>query len=305
MYSQNHQQGHNPRLNGSGRGMPNLLYNYQQHQQHHPSQNQHHQGLQQDHSLTSNGLGHHGNFSANVLSNSSPFNANIANGHGRNQAAQAAPPNEMWAEQLKVYKDSERAHTAMTEQQQPHYYARLKSSENKGLNVAPAAAIKAQADGENDLRRPQRTEEELNRQDWHNMDLSGQGLRNLAPELFRYKFLSQLYIASNRLARVPKQIGELRQLTHLDLSYNQITDLPPELGMCTYLKKLLLFNNNITELPVELGSLHQLDMLGIEGNPLREQMRDEIVKNGTKSFINYLREAAPRKSARPCLGVNS
>lgn len=279
--------------------MPNLLYNYQQHQQHHPSQNQHHQGLQQDHGLpNANGLGHHGNYSAGVLSNASPFNANISNGHSAaNRAPQAAPPNEMWAEQLKLYKDTERAHSAMTDQQQPHYYARLKSSENKGLNVAPSATIKTQADGENDMRRPQRTEEELSRQDWHNMDLSGQGLRNLSTELFRYKFLSQLYIASNRLARVPKQIGELRHLTHLDLSCNQIVDLPPELGMCTYLKKLLLFNNNIVELPLELGSLHQLEMLGIEGNPLQAEMKEEIVNKGTKSFINYLREHAPGKSA--------
>ena len=129
------------------------------------------------------------------------------------------------------------------------------------------------------------------------MDLSGQGLRNLSLELFRYKFLSQLYIASNKLSRVPKQIGELRHLTHLDLSCNQISDIPPELGMCTYLKKLLLFNNNIVELPLELGSLHQLEMLGIEGNPLQSEMKEEIIHKGTKSFINYLRENAPGKSA--------
>lgn len=305
MYSQNHQQGHNARLNGAGRGMPNLLYNYQQHQQHHPSQNQHHQGLQQDHGLTSaNGMGHHGNFTSGVLSNASPFSANLTNGHsGTSRTTQAAPPNEMWAEQLRLHKETERAHVAMTEQQQPHYYARLKSSENKGLSVAPSTATKAQTDDENDLRRPQRTKEELNRQDWHNMDLSGQGLRNLSLELFRYRFLSQLYIASNKLVRVPKQIGELRQLTHLDLSCNQISSLPPELGMCTYLKKLLLFNNNIVELPVELGSLHQLEVLGIEGNPLQSEMKEEIIHKGTKSFINYLREHAPSKFASADLGV--
>lgn len=244
-----------------------------------------------------NGLGHHGGFPSGVLSNSSPFNANIPNGHSSTPRAGQNPPNEMWSEQLRMAKESERAHSAMTDQQQPHYYARLKASENKGIGAPPPASVKTQADGESDLaerRRPWNTENK--RQDWHNMDMSGQGLRNLAPELFRYQFLNELYIASNKLSRLPKQIGELRQLRHLDASFNQITELPPELGMCTYLKQLLLFNNSIQELPFELGSLHLLEMLGIEGNPLHQEVKQEIVEKGTKSLINALRETAPGKS---------
>lgn len=300
MYSQNHQQGHNARLNGAGRGMPNLLYGYQQHTQHqHPSQNQHHQALQPDHGLSNaNGLSHHNSFGSGVLTNSSPFNANMPNGHATSARAGQAPPNEMWAEQIRLHKEAERAHTAMTEQQQPHYYARLKASENKGIGGPPPASSKALTDGEHELgdrRKPYETLEETKRQDWHNMDMSGQGLRNLALELFRYQFLNELYIASNKLSRLPKQIGELRQLRHLDASYNQISELPPELGMCTYLKQLLLFNNNITELPYELGSLHLLEMLGIEGNPLDAAVKQEIVEKGTKSLITALKESAPGK----------
>ncbi|KAG9253050.1 Endonuclease/exonuclease/phosphatase [Emericellopsis atlantica] len=302
MYSQNHQQSHNARLNGAGRGIPNMLYNYGQHaQQHHPSQNQHHQGLGPDHGLSNtNGLNHHNNYTSGVLSNS-PFSPNLPNGHGGSRGGQAAP-NEGWQEQLRLFKDSERAHSAMTEQQQPHYYARLKASENKGIGGPPAASTKTQADNETDLadrRRPYNPMDEAKRQDWHNMDMSGQGLRNLAPELFRYQFLNELYIASNKLTRLPKQIGELRQLRHLDASYNQLVDLPPELGMCTYLKQLLLFSNNITELPFELGSLHLLEMLGVEGNPLEAGVKTELVEKGTKSLINALKESAPPPPTPP------
>ncbi|RDA82449.1 hypothetical protein CP532_3573 [Ophiocordyceps camponoti-leonardi (nom. inval.)] len=299
MYSQNHQQSHNARLNGAGRGMPNMMYNFPQHAQHqHPSQSQHHQGLHHDHGMpNTNGLGHHASFPPSVMSNSSAFNSNnLPNGHSGNTRGPQVPPNEMWQEQLRMYKEIERAHSAMTEQQQPHYYARLKASENRGIGGPPESSAKPQADGEgdeNDLRRPYNVEKEARRQDWHNMDMSGQGLRNLAPELFRYQFLNELYIASNKISRLPKEIGELRQLRHLDASYNQISELPPELGMCTYLKQLLLFNNNITGLPFELGSLHLLDMLGIEGNPLEANLKQEIVEKGTKSLINALREGAP------------
>ncbi|KAH7152827.1 Endonuclease/exonuclease/phosphatase [Dactylonectria macrodidyma] len=298
MYSQNHQQGHNGRLNGAGRGLPNLLYNYQHTQHQHPSQTQHHQGLQHDHGLpNTNGLGHHSSFASGVLSNSTPFNTSaLQNGHSTNARGGQVPQNEMWQEQLRMHKEAERAHAAMTEQQQPHYYARLKASENRGIGGPPPTTVRAQADGEDDpadRRRPWVVDKDKTRQDWHNMDMSGQGLRNLAPELFKYQFLNELYIASNKLTRLPKEIGELRQLRHLDASYNQISELPPELGMCTYLKQLLLFNNNIQELPFELGSLHLLEMLGIEGNPLEPAVKQEIMEKGTKSMINALREGAP------------
>lgn len=306
MYSQNHQQCHSARLNGAGRGMPNLLYNYQQHAQHqHPSQSQHHQGLQHD----ANGLTHHASFASGVMASSSAFGANaLPNGHsGNNGRGAQGSQNEMWQEQLRLHKESERAHAAMTNQQQPHYYARLKASENRGIGEPPPSSAKTQADGESDKidrRRPYNFEKETRRQDWYNMDMSGQGLRNLAPELFRYEFLNELYISSNKLTRLPKEIGDLRQLRHLDASYNQISELPPELGMCTYLKQLLLFNNTISDLPFELGSLHLLDMLGVEGNPLDPNLKQELMEKGTKSLINALREGAPGTSGprRPGTG---
>ena len=301
MYSQNHQQGHNARMNGAGRGMPNLLYNYQQHAQHqHQSQAQHHQGLQHDHGIpNNNGMSHHSTFTSGVLSNSNSFTPNsLSNGHNTAGRGNQAPQNEMWQEQLRMQKDAERAHAAMTEQQQPHYYARLKASENRGIGGLTPSVTRAQPDTDNDTndrRRPWSLERESKRQDWHNMDMSGQGLRNLAPELFRYQFLNDVYIASNKLTRLPKEIGELRQLRHLDASFNQISELPPELGMCTFLKQLLLFNNNIQELPFELGSLHLLELLGIEGNPLEPGVKQEIIDRGTKSLVNALREGAPSK----------
>jgi CCR4-NOT transcription complex subunit 6 len=72
-----------------------------------------------------------------------------------------------------------------------------------------------------------------------------------------------------------------------------MTELPPELGMCVYLKHLLVFDNSIRTLPNELGSLYQLEMLGIEGNPLDAGMKQEIMEHGTKALIHHLREQAP------------
>lgn len=131
----------------------------------------------------------------------------------------------------------------------------------------------------------------IRRQDWDAMDLSGQGLRALSPSLFSdYMFLGKLYIDNNRLTHLHPAIGQLRNLTHLDASNNDLHDIPEEIGMLVNLKYLLLFDNNITLLPYEVGHLFKLEVLGIEGNPLDERLKEEIVQNGTKALVTTLRE---------------
>ena len=136
-----------------------------------------------------------------------------------------------------------------------------------------------------DRGRPSNQDGLIRRQNWLNMDISGQGLRILTAPLFAYTFLNELYIASNKITHIPASIGKLRQLRYLDASNNQLADLPPEIGMCVYLKHLLLFDNQLHTLPDEMGSLYQLEMLGIEGNPLDSALKREIMDNGTKSLI--------------------
>lgn len=203
--------------------------------------------------------------------------------------------------QLRLHKEAEKAHLHMTENHNGHYYARIKAAENRGLgpSIVPASSNNVvDADEEAAARRPHMVEKTDQRQDWFNMDMSGQGVRNLSIELFdHYAFLKELYIASNRLQHIPAAFGQLRNLTLLELSHNQITEIPPELGMCTSLKQLFLFDNQIQTLPFELGSLFNLETLGIEGNPLDQNMKQELMEKGTKSLVALLREQAPGQQA--------
>jgi CCR4-NOT transcription complex subunit 6 len=188
----------------------------------------------------------------------------------------------------------------------PNHYARLRAGENRGITPAPAQPVAASDDSQDngesrDLGRMADQQSPLKRQDWHNMDLSGQGLRVLSAPVFNYVFLKELYVASNKLAYLPPTIGQLRHLTLLDVSNNQLVDLPPELGMCVYMKQLLAFDNRIQTLPNELGSLYQLDILGIEGNPIDQGMKQVVMEHGTKKLIERLREEAPGKVTAPLL----
>ncbi|KAI0814325.1 glucose-repressible alcohol dehydrogenase transcriptional effector [Xylaria sp. FL0064] len=305
MYGPNHQQGHNSRLNGvaGGRGMPQMMYNtYVQpqgaHQHHtHP---QHHQNLQQDHANhnTTPGSINHSAFSAGLGPNVSPFtpsnhqNGTAATTRGAQNQQQYG---EHWNEQMKAFKAAEQAHQTMAEQHQQHYYARTKASENKGIGPLASTNTNETVEGEvEDRGRPVNFDKALDRQDWLMLDMSGQGLKNVSPPLFdQYQFLTEVYLSSNQLTSLPPAIGQLRSLRLLDVSHNQLTHLPPELGMCTPLRQLLLFNNQIRDIPYELGALHFLELLGIHGNPLDNEIKTKIMEEGTKEFINYLKENAP------------
>ncbi|KIK69092.1 hypothetical protein GYMLUDRAFT_635803 [Collybiopsis luxurians FD-317 M1] len=133
---------------------------------------------------------------------------------------------------------------------------------------------------------------------WTSLDMGGVNIKNLPPNsgLFSFTFLSTLYLNHNALTSVPPEITQLRNLELLDLSGNSLTTLPPELGMLVSLKEFFLFDNQIVTIPHELGTLHQLQTLGIEGNPLDSNLKSIITKDGTPALIAYLRDMCPMPS---------
>lgn len=160
---------------------------------------------------------------------------------------------------------------------------------NKGAaEPSPESSPKV---GDDEERNRATTKGEIRRQDWDAMDLSGQGIRALSPSLFcDYMFLGKLFIDNNALTRLDPSLGQLRSLTHLDASNNQLVEIPEEIGMLVNLKSLLLFDNNIRSLPNEIGYLYKLEMLGVEGNPLEEELKEEIIRRGSKALVTHLRE---------------
>ena len=128
---------------------------------------------------------------------------------------------------------------------------------------------------------------------WSTLDMGGMSLKNLAPALFAYSFLTALYIPHNTLTTLPTALCKLKHLVRLDASSNKLTSVPVELGTMTTLRELLLFDNLIVNLPPELGTLHLLDVLGVEGNPLQDSLRVIAEKDGTSGLVAFLRDSCP------------
>lgn len=136
--------------------------------------------------------------------------------------------------------------------------------------------------------------EDINHQFWTAIDLSGQGLAHVSPKLCSYTFLQRLYLGHNNLSKLPRALTKMTQLKVLDLSHNLLEELPPEIGFITSLKQLFLFDNQIKEFPSEMGYLYQLDLIGLEGNPvLNDAVREQLAQSGTRGLVTDLRDRAP------------
>ncbi|KAF7715406.1 Glucose-repressible alcohol dehydrogenase transcriptional effector [Penicillium ucsense] len=288
MYGQTHQSPH-VMMNGGQTHqrftMQMPKFQTQSHPHHHAPQPTHHHTHQ---SHTQHGLGHQQHFPAGALATTTPH---FAANHIQNGASTTADDeidesmNEHWQEQLQLAAESRQSTS-------PHHYARIMAQQSKGIQIMPSQNDPSDhklLDGRNGTV----TAKPASRQGWNALDFGGQGLRVMASSLFNYTFLEKLYLNHNKLKVLPSAIGQLRKLTHLDLSGNELSELPEEIGMLTNLKKLYLFDNNIRTLPYEVGYLYRLETLGIEGCPLNDVLKSQIMKEGTKALVKYLKEEMP------------
>ncbi|PSN62698.1 hypothetical protein BS50DRAFT_501789 [Corynespora cassiicola Philippines] len=301
MFNQNHgHQGHNVMMNGgTGRqhyamqmnlGKP---FQHNQNHQHHGHGHQH-----QEHTGGAHGgqYNHQHNVSSGGISNVQPHFApsHLQNGTpGSVHSGLSKPPNEHWALQLELAQKAR-------EMTQSHSHARTHPSVNKSVVAGNSNGAQKEADKE-ERNRPAapRAEDAKENHIWTILDFGGQNLKVITSALFQYTFLTKLYLNCNKLTYVPQQIGRLRNLTHLDLSLNDIRYLPPEIGMLVNLKQLLLFDNHLETLPYDMGSLYQLEMLGIEGNPIPDDLKSIIVEHGTTELIKHFRENAQGPAPPP------
>ena len=120
------------------------------------------------------------------------------------------------------------------------------------------------------------------------LDLSGNCLSSLPPELSRLQALRVIFCSDNRFTELPSVLGHCRSLDMVGFKANQIEHLPPEalppalrwliltdnrlgelpeaLGCCTRLQKLMLAGNRLTALPASIGQLQRLELLRIAAN---------------------------------------
>lgn len=97
-----------------------------------------------------------------------------------------------------------------------------------------------------------------------------------APQL--YRLLDQKFRALYSRSRRARIL-----CYYLILKSNRISRLPEEMGALARLKTLDVSNNELAELPAALGYLPELHRLAVEGNPLKS-IRRSIISGPISSF---------------------
>ena len=100
------------------------------------------------------------------------------------------------------------------------------------------------------------------------LNLSVNQLTALPPEITKLTNMTEFDLGDNQLTTLPPEIIELTRLTTLDLWDNQLITLTPEIGELTSLTTLSLSYNQLTALPAEIGELTSLTTLSLRGNQL-------------------------------------
>nr|XP_054756319.1 leucine-rich repeat-containing protein 28-like [Lytechinus pictus] len=100
-------------------------------------------------------------------------------------------------------------------------------------------------------------------------------ITHLPYDIHRLTGLKILYLHSNNLSSLPKEMSLMKSLESLDLSQNLFTRFPDILCRCTGLKELYMTVNRLSSLPPEIGGLKQLTILNLMDNQL-ESIPSEI-----------------------------
>ncbi|MDJ0580613.1 COR domain-containing protein [Crocosphaera sp.] len=117
-------------------------------------------------------------------------------------------------------------------------------------------------------------------EEWEELDLAGNELTELPPEIGSLVKLKRLILGEwdsknykyigNNITFLPKEIGQLTSLQLLDISGNQLTEIPVVIGQLTSLQRLKLCENKLIEIPSIIGQLTSLQELKLSGNQLTE-----------------------------------
>ncbi len=88
--------------------------------------------------------------------------------------------------------------------------------------------------------------------------------------------LANVDIMGNQLVKLPPEIGKLSQIKSLNLANNRLSALPKEIGQLAHLESLDLSQNQLDNLPMEIKNLKNLKHLKIHGNRFSDEKISEI-----------------------------
>ncbi|KAI6243910.1 PDZ/DHR/GLGF domain protein [Aphelenchoides fujianensis] len=101
-----------------------------------------------------------------------------------------------------------------------------------------------------------------------NLDLSKNSITELPKNLGDLGNLTELVLCENKIISIPSSIGSLKKLEMLKISHNCLSTLTPAICSCVELRDLSLCENLLSELPSSIGNLNKLRFFDASSNHL-------------------------------------
>jgi internalin A len=106
------------------------------------------------------------------------------------------------------------------------------------------------------------------REGWTELDLSGNDLKRIPPEISKLLNVKELNLCGNQIDAIPDAISQLQNLQKLNLSRNQISLIPDTIFQIINLKELSLYGNQIKVIPKLFSRLINLQQLFLYDNQI-------------------------------------
>jgi Leucine-rich repeat (LRR) protein len=97
-----------------------------------------------------------------------------------------------------------------------------------------------------------------------------------------------LDLSLGKLATVPPEITQLKNLIGLDLHDNRLTTISPEIAQLQNLTGLILCNNQLTEILPEVAELQNLTEFSLGRNLLNSDLTTAYEGTGLEGVLAYL-----------------
>ncbi|KAJ1473920.1 hypothetical protein T484DRAFT_1834344, partial [Baffinella frigidus] len=120
------------------------------------------------------------------------------------------------------------------------------------------------------------------------LDVTGNGLRFLPPEIEYLHSLQTLLADNNSLSFLPPEVSRLTALTALSLRHNLLSAFPAEAVSLGRVRTLHLDHNNFVALPPSLQGFTVLSELSVEGMPDLEDPSPDIIAAGAQAVVRYM-----------------
>jgi len=107
------------------------------------------------------------------------------------------------------------------------------------------------------------------------LNLSSNGIKELAPTLSGLRVLTRLVIARNEISQLPESLGELSKLQYLDAEHNKLATIPSS----------LLERTNLSELCLKGNPMERLQLQKLQGFDTFLERRKQIIDAKIDSHV--------------------